>query len=541
MTKRLISLIMALVIVLGAMTAVSANAASADPAKTSASTGSISLDKTAITIEVGGTAVLSLNNAVIYKIKWSSSNTGVATVGTSLGIIQGVKAGVCIITAEYEGKKYYCTVTVKAKQINVTNKSLTLYVGDTHTYTYDGSSTIKWASNNTKVATVSSKGVIKAVSPGRAAVVAVYGNNKFVCTVTVKARQVNITQKSITLYVGNTKTYNYSGSYTIKWASNNTKVATVSSKGVIKAISPGRAAVVAVYGNNKFVCTVTVKAKQVIVTQKSVTLHVGGTHTFTYNGPYTIKWASNNTKVATVSSKGVIKAVSPGRAAVVAIYGNNKLVCTVTVKARPVKVTKKSITLKVGSTRTYTYSGSSKIKWASNNTKVATVSSKGVIKGISPGKALVVAIYGYNKFICTVTVYNVNRSPKAIDSGGSGSSSSGGSGSNNSGICSACGGLGNCIKCLGSGDCDHCHGRRTQVCNYCSGGRCGACSGKGYIYKGVGISFGKYNCPTCRGTGRCRTCGGTSRSSCIFCRGTGRCDFCSGSGRCGSCHGTGRK
>ena len=85
---------------------VSFSASSEQPVKT------ISLTKKNLTLRVGQSKKIKLSGAVVKKVKWSSSNKKVATV--SGGKIKAKKAGKAVITAKYKGRKYRCTVTVKA-------------------------------------------------------------------------------------------------------------------------------------------------------------------------------------------------------------------------------------------------------------------------------------------------------------------------------------------------------------------------------------------------------------------------------------------
>jgi uncharacterized protein YjdB len=50
-------------------------------------------------------------------------------------------------------------------------------------------------------------------------------------------------------------------------------------------------------------------------------------------------------------------------------------------------------------------SGNTKhVMWTSSNNNVAEVSSKGRVKAIAPGKAIITALVGKNKYFCKVTV-----------------------------------------------------------------------------------------------------------------------------------------
>ena len=89
-------------------------------------------------------------------------------------------------------------------------------------------------------------------------------------------------------------------------------------------------------------------------------------------------FTSSNTKVATVSSTGVVKGVKAGTATITAIAGTLKATYKVTVKAPSVKFAKKTATVYKGKTATVkaTLAGVSSVKYTSSNKKVATVNSK---------------------------------------------------------------------------------------------------------------------------------------------------------------------
>ena len=72
----------------------------------------IRLTKKSLTLRRGQTRKIKLSGASANKVKWSSSNKKVAIV--SGGRITAKKAGKAVITARYKGKKYKCSVTVKA-------------------------------------------------------------------------------------------------------------------------------------------------------------------------------------------------------------------------------------------------------------------------------------------------------------------------------------------------------------------------------------------------------------------------------------------
>ena len=75
-----------------------------------------------------------------------------------------------------------------AVRLNSTKK--TMVIGDTYKLKIKGTSkTVKWSSSNSRVATVSAKGVVKAKKTGTATITAKVGSNKYKCKITVKTQQ----------------------------------------------------------------------------------------------------------------------------------------------------------------------------------------------------------------------------------------------------------------------------------------------------------------------------------------------------------------
>ena len=72
--------------------------------------GAAGLSQSSATICVGSKTALKVKG-VTGEVKWTTSNAGIAKVGTK-GVVTGVKKGKAIITAAAGGKKYKCRVTV---------------------------------------------------------------------------------------------------------------------------------------------------------------------------------------------------------------------------------------------------------------------------------------------------------------------------------------------------------------------------------------------------------------------------------------------
>ena len=163
-----------------------------------------------------------------------------------------------------------------------------------------------------------------------------------------------------------------------------------------------------------------VKTTKIATDIKTLTLTKGATYKKLASSiavtPVTSKekvtYSSSNKKVATVSSKGVIKAKKAGTAKITVKSGKKKVV--VTVKVTGVKTTNlsgvpaaknvskgKSFKIKAIATPKNT---DEKITFKSSNKKVATVTSKGVVKGLKKGTATITVRSGSKKMTCKVTV-----------------------------------------------------------------------------------------------------------------------------------------
>lgn len=137
---------------------------------------------------------------------------------------------------------------------------------------------------------------------------------------------------------------------------------------------------------------------------KSKTVYVGSTYQLKVRGTKKkVKWSSNNKKVATVTSRGKVKAKKPGKAKITAKIGKKKLVCSVTVRAKGLNYKKKTIC--VGKTAQLKLCGiKGRAKWSSSNKSVATVNAKGKIKAKKTGTATITARVKSKKYRCKITV-----------------------------------------------------------------------------------------------------------------------------------------
>ena len=240
----------------------------------------VKINKTSVSVLRGKTYNLKITGTK-KKIKWTSSNKKIATVSAS-GKIKGIKKGRCNIYAKVGKKKYTCKVTVKqpVTSIKLSKKSISLNKGKKYTLKARiapksaANKAVMWKSSNTKIASVSSKGVVTAKSAGTTTITATAkdgSRKKASCKVTIKGSsnkkiliqelKFDIKERIIELmpaqykdtskywvnkYVGREDYYydpiifpSNATNKTLSWKSSNTNVATVDTKGNITALRAG--------------------------------------------------------------------------------------------------------------------------------------------------------------------------------------------------------------------------------------------------------------------------------------------------------------
>ena len=174
-----------------------------DSTSTPVSVSGVTLDKTTLSIDVGGTSTLiatvSPDNAADKSVAWSSDKTDIATV-TDAGVVAGVAVGTATITVtSADGEKVAtCQVTVTAATIAVISITLdgdkSISVGEKATPvatilpTNATNKTVTWSSSNTAVATINATtGEVTAIAKGETTITATSTSNPTV-TATCKVK-----------------------------------------------------------------------------------------------------------------------------------------------------------------------------------------------------------------------------------------------------------------------------------------------------------------------------------------------------------------
>ena len=209
------------------------------------------------------------------KLKWDSWDTDVATVDQN-GTVTAVKPGETRINVKTDNDLdayIYIYVLTPPKKITLSKTKATLAVGDTLTLKKtlmpeDAETNFTWISSKPSVATVSNKGKVTALKPGKAKITIKTDNGKkasAIITVKPAPKKVRLNVAKVTLGVKKKltlkATLSPSGAYTtLTWKSSKPAVASVSKKGVVTARKPGTA-VITVRTHNGKTAKVTIKVK----------------------------------------------------------------------------------------------------------------------------------------------------------------------------------------------------------------------------------------------------------------------------------------
>ena len=301
------------------------------------------------------------------KVFWAVANPNFATVSPT-GIVTGRYVGTVPVAASIEGKSAVAQIQVlpvPVVAVRVSPSSRDLTVGETAQLTAEpldaegnvlSGRSVAWSSGRPDVATVSQTGSVTALSPGNAIITATVEGKSGVGAITVSpapVASVAVSPTSATLIVGQTlqleaQPRDASGrpldGRTMTWSTNRPDVATVTSTGIVAAVSPGTATITATSEGRSGTATIVVQAptvSRVEVTPATATVNVGGSFRLTaivYDSRGSVipgaqvKWASSDLTIAIVDNTGRVLGLSEGNVVITATSGDKAGTASVRVK-----------------------------------------------------------------------------------------------------------------------------------------------------------------------------------------------------------------
>lgn len=270
---------------------------------------------------------------------WSSSNSGVATVGSATGTVTGVAAGTARISVTNSSTGCFIVqvVTINTTPTTISGSlSICESASSTLSSTPSGGT---WMSGNVSVASIDpSSGVAAGIMTGTAGITYTSSagciRTAIVTVNSVPSAGTISGSTFVTMGSNIALTGSVSGG---TWSSSNTAIATVgSATASVHGVSVGTVTITHTITNScgsAFATyVVTVNAANPIT--GTLSLCPGGT-TALSNSTSGGTWSSGTTSVATISSSGVVSGIAAGTSVISYIVGAGTVTATVTVNADP--------------------------------------------------------------------------------------------------------------------------------------------------------------------------------------------------------------
>ncbi len=209
----------------------------------------VTVQKTAVTLN---SKRISLENGATYQLSattsngstpiYSSSRKSVAVVDSN-GLITACKPGKTAVTVKADQTSITCTVTVKKPTISLSHSRASLFRCQRLQLTATVSSGIAptWKSSRSSVASVSDSGLVEAQKHGTATITAKVDGVSRTCAVTVPSPVIQLSEDSVTMKAGDTKTIRctVSSGNAPQIRSSKPQVVSVDQSGTLTAKSAG--------------------------------------------------------------------------------------------------------------------------------------------------------------------------------------------------------------------------------------------------------------------------------------------------------------
>lgn len=340
---------------------------------------------------------------------WSSSNTSVATVGSTTGVVGGVASGTSTITYTLPTSCYVTQdVSVNPLPSSITGPSA-VCAGSTITLA-DATSGGTWISGATATATVASTGDVYGVASGTVTITYQLGTGCQTTTSVLVNPLPNTIGGPTDVCLGARITLSETttgGS----WSSDAVSVATVSGTGVVTGATVGSTTISYILSATGCYVThpVTVNSLPAAISGPSAVCVAATIGLSDGSG----SWTSSNTGVATIgASSGVVTGVASGTTTITFTDGLGCFTTTpIVVNPLPNPIGGATSVCE-GFTATIT-DGTGGGTWASSNTTYATVTSTtGVVTGVLAGT--INMTYTVTSTGCYITApFTVNTTPPA--------------------------------------------------------------------------------------------------------------------------------
>jgi uncharacterized protein YjdB len=348
-------------------------------------------------------------------------------------ILAGVGSALALIACDSTGPGDRAIGVDSRLLVSISPKTDTLVPGATRQLSVrltDGNGAVQnapvtWSTTAPSIASVNSSGIVSAIAPGVARIVARTAAEADSAVIVIRANDdFRVEPGIVSIPLGAQLQFSVSSSSrsaaysttAVHWSTSDSSVATVSETGMVSTIGVGDAMLIANAGNATGSATIAVKQNtigSIRITPANSSINAKTTEQlvatlYDDNGrviPGTASnWSTSSNSIATVSSAGVITGIAKGSAFVTARVGSKRATATVNILDIPVAsidVTAPASTVSIG--QSLQASAILKdadgnvltgrvVSWQSSNPALATVTSSGLITGVAIGQVTISAI-----------------------------------------------------------------------------------------------------------------------------------------------------
>ena len=352
---------------------------------------------------------------------WSSSDSGVAVIDSSTGVLTGVAPGKVQITAmDSNGVEDTSgDISVVDTTLTVQPNTAIIGVGEKVQFSVSGGTPpYSWSTTQSSVATIDNNGVLIGAGAGNTKVSVTDSIGSSGLSQNIEVRNIRVTPNSGSIQTAETLQLSASGgSAPYQWSVSNPNVASVDASGLLTGLSSGTVSVTATdaAGASGTSGAFTVEGSgPPQISPRIVYLNIGQRFKLQATGgtpPYS--WSTGSPAVVSVDSSGTLIGTGVG-STFIGLRDSQLRSDSIFISVKNMRITPATATVAVGQTQTFTVSGGvGPYRWTISNTTTATISSQGILTAHNPGSVVVTALdqYGVLATTGTITITDGSTTP----------------------------------------------------------------------------------------------------------------------------------
>ncbi len=404
-----------------------------------------------LTIDCSNNDLSSLVTSGEPRLKWSSSDTSVASISAD-GLATGIGLGTCVITAVYTVNNVTYTdtslLTVVPPSLIIDPENATIPLGASQRYQafledfngnpIEGPVQVTWTCSNSAVAAIDTLGTAAGIGVGTCTITATYQGSGFTAAASATLMVVTLSITPVNKIISLGSTLQYQAKFTDasgvetdvtplinQWSAirlnGSSLPATINQSGLVTANALGFCLIQATYIVKGISITastpLTVIMPALTITPAASTILVGSTQQYqviltdfdggTKDVTSSVVWSSDRPSVASVNASGLATGSEVGTCSITANYTLNgeSVSAAASLTVVNFKITPASATIPLGSNQQYqaefidadgkvtNVTESQAITWSSGNTGAATINAQGLATAHGVGESTISAIY----------------------------------------------------------------------------------------------------------------------------------------------------